>query len=481
MKSFIKQLHFEFVLFNILVTIVSFSKLSYCEKIDIEAYCTRVHQKLVCNGLDFPSPYLILELDAKELFYELTVVFGESDLATIPHNLFGAFPAAYHIEFVNCKIKSLHKWNFMGGESTTTLNLRSNEIQNVSSEVFATMKDLTELNLQNNLLNEFEVDCFKGLSRLTKLFLSSNNITDIPLNLFDPLVSLNEIHLDDNHIEVLNNDIFKFNKQLNYINFGKNNLKVFSQNIVRHLETSFELVLSFNPIETPNIINYDRLTISHTKIKTLLVTEKAYALVAKHNQIIDVVFINPLRIQKLDLSYNQISNITNITRNGDNIWYLNLSHNPIGRINVKTFSKLTSLRELYLSGTNLLGLDYGSFPYVDSDLNVLDISYNNLKYFDLEILSYQSKLESVYLDGNQLTELNYENLKEYSSEFKEIGLTGNNWNCTFLRKMIINLHRKSIDMRVTEIVDNSKEKAIGGVACTDDSDTETFTLSNAYI
>lgn len=111
-------------------------------------------------------------------------------------------------------------------------------------------------------------------------------------------------------------------------------------------------------------------------------------------------------------------------------------------------------------------------------MNKLDISYNNLKYFDLEILSYQNNLQSLYLDGNQLSELNYENLKEYFPNLSEIGLSHNNWNCIFLKSMVTHLHRKSIEIRVDEVVGNSKSNIIGGVKC---FDVETTTLSGVSI
>lgn len=482
MKNLKQSFDLQFALS--LFVMIGLLRLTHCEKIDIETYCTRVLQKLVCTGLDFGSPDVQVELEAKERFYELTVSFGYSNLTTIPKNVFEALPATYYLDFENCKIKSLHKWNFMNGESAQTLSLRSNEIQKLSSEVFATMNDLNELNLQNNLLNEFDSDSFKGLPRLTKLLLSTNKITHIPVGLFSPLAALKEIHLDDNHIEVINDDVFKFNAQLDSINFGKNKIKVFSKSIVRHLENPYQLDLSHNPIEELNLINADRLTLLHTKLTTLRITNNVYGVVARHNPITEIVFTDTMNLQKLDLSYNQISNITNITGNGANIWYLNLSHNPIGHINVKSFSKLTSLRELYLSETNIVGLDFGSFPYNggpygESMLNILDISYNNLKYFDIEILSYQTNLQSLYLDGNQLSELNYLNLKEYFSNLNEIGIANNNWNCTFLKTMVTHLHRKSIEIRVDEVVENSN--TIGGIECFDGEAKTTTTLSNASI
>lgn len=473
MKSFtaivLKMKHFN-LKFALPFLILHFLQLSICEnieKIDVETYCTRVNQEFVCTGLNIALPDTELHLEAKEQFYELTVSFGDSNLTTIPHGLFVAFPAAYYIKFENCQIKSLHQWNFMGGESASTLNLRSNEIQKLSSEVFATMVDLHELNLQNNLLSEFDSDCFNGLSRVTKLVLSSNNITDIPPGLFSPLTALTEIHLDDNHIETIAMDVFNANSQLDYINFGTNKIKVFSQSVVRHLDTRFELDLSHNPIDELNIINADKLTLLNTKISTVHIINNLFEVVARHNPITEIVFTNSMSLQKLDLSYNQISNITNITRNGHDLILLNLSHNPIGHINVKSFSKLSKVRELYLSGTNLLGLDFGSFPYSESELSVLDISYNNLKRFDLEILSYQNKLQSLYLDGNQLSELNYEKLKEYFIDFNEIGLADNSWNCTFLNGMVTHLHRQAIEIRVKDIINHSIANTIGGVECFD--------------
>ncbi|KAG4078250.1 hypothetical protein HA402_011322 [Bradysia odoriphaga] len=441
-------------------------QLSSSEKVDVQTYCTNVRETFMCTGLDFRSLDIELELVANEKYFFHSIYFGESNLTTIPKNLFEAFPLAYNIEFENCGITSVYKWNFMNGESADTLNLQSNQIQQLSSEVFAIMDSLSALNLQNNLINEFDSDCFKGLPRLTKLFLSKNNITQIPPGLFSALVKLEEIYLDDNHIEVIDDDIFRYNTELRTINFGKNKIFSFSKSIVRLLGNPYELNLSHNPIEELNLINSDRLILSYTKLTTLRITNNVYGVAATHTPINEVVFTNSMDVQKMDLSYNRISDITNITKNCVFIWYLDLSHNPIDHINVKAFSKLTSLRELYLSGTNLLGLDFGSFPYSsehgEMQLNTLDISYNNLMYFDIEILSHQNNLHSLYLDGNQLSELSYDNLKEYFNDLSAIGLSHNNWNCSFLKSMVTHLHRASIELRIDESIHNSTTNTIGG-------------------
>ena len=99
-----------------------------------------------------------------------------------------------------------------------------------------------------------------------------------------------------------------------------------------------------------------------------------------HNQLVGVpepVF--DLRaLRKLDLSHNEISELSALTDNWPSLEYLNLSHNQLVSL-PSGLTRLTKLRKLYLNDNQLTfsGLPSGMAKL--NDLEVLNASNNKLE------------------------------------------------------------------------------------------------------
>ena len=139
-------------------------------------------------------------------------------------------------------------------------------------------------------------------------------------------------------------------------------------------------------------------------------------------------FLGLTGVRYVDLSYNNISSLTERVFAGDsggtdgltNVKNLNLSHNDISTVN-NAFEGLTKLEKLTLSYNSIVNLpslsnlsaltmldishnDIVNLPLLPSSLTWLNVSFNNIANLSNRIQSLQ-KLRFLYLSHNQLTTL----------------------------------------------------------------------------
>ncbi|XP_055389794.1 homeobox protein 3-like [Condylostylus longicornis] len=259
------------------------------------------------------------------------------------------------------------------------------------------------------------------------------------------------------------------NSNLNYINIENDN------NIIKND--------SDNNNDNDNMYNNkNELKIQHITVLNmesdpslednfLIINENLLEINFSHNKI-NILPNNLLykfpSLVTIDLSFNNIKEI-----NENNF---DISHNPIHLIEGNTF-KSPSLYYLNLSHTNITNLDYNTFWFTPRIL-ILDLSYNNLKKFDGHSLYPIQNLLTLYLDGNNLTEIDYEDSRIIRDRL-DIGLTDNNWNCTFLKNMIKYLNEKYIKYLLPNNHLPIGDKNIAGIGCWEKSH-ETKKNKNPY-
>lgn len=90
----------------------------------------------------------------------------------------------------NNKIQELRNGSFVGLSALEKLDLRSNMISHIESGAFLGLPALKRLDLSNNSIGCLNVDIFKGLANLIRLNLSGNLFSSLVQGTFDSLVSL---------------------------------------------------------------------------------------------------------------------------------------------------------------------------------------------------------------------------------------------------------------------------------------------------
>ncbi|KAF2883887.1 hypothetical protein ILUMI_22272 [Ignelater luminosus] len=183
----------------------------------------------------------------------------------------------------------------------------------------------------------------------------------------------------------------------------------------------------------------------------------------------------PPQVELLDLSYNQIHELSDhifVDLNLTSLKLLNLSHNKIGQIHMNAFADMThiktidlsynnieyflenwfwnihTLEELYFQRNNLRR--FREEPILESkSLKILDLSKCSLTDIHEDAFSKLPSLEILNLSENNLIQLNVNVLKPLSN-LRVLNLANNTWHCNDVMKELGN-YCKSKGIKRTDI------------------------------
>ncbi|CAF0897442.1 unnamed protein product [Brachionus calyciflorus] len=278
------------------------------------------------------------------------------------------------------------------------LDLRDNQIENLSSKTFSGIKGLDFLDLSDNFLVKIEKGIFSNLSSLTGLSISKNLIT---------------------HIE---KDSFLYLNSLKSLDLSLNFFKEFDSSVLEPLKHNLEnLILSNNKLEKfpdlSSLTEMNYIDMSYNLISEIdtKIPKKVKALTISNNKIANIssnIFNENSNLIFLDLSNNLISDIEkNSFQNLINLRILRLSHNLLSSI--PNLSSMISLAELDLSNQgstmrhiNEFALERDDLPI--STLNRLDLSNNQIESFDKRAFCSKFgpfEVEYLVLDNNPIKSL----------------------------------------------------------------------------
>ncbi|KAL7023611.1 hypothetical protein ACKWTF_012707 [Chironomus riparius] len=123
-------------------------------------------------------------------------------------------------------------------------------------------------------------------------------------------------------------------------------------------------------------------------------------------------------------------------QNAHQLTELDLSNTILGTPKIETFSEMTQLEVIKLRNTGLSQIEHGMFGN-QVNIKKFDLSFNNLGFIDIEMLAYMKSLESFDISGNNLTFFNDANeLRKYFQNLTSIRIENNNWNCSYLAKIV---------------------------------------------
>ncbi|KAJ8936680.1 hypothetical protein NQ318_023147 [Aromia moschata] len=239
----------------------------------------------------------------------------------------------------------------------------------VDKYTFAGLTKLKELTLNNNSLAEMEDGSLRNLPSLMHLQLTNNEITDLKNIPLCELRKLRLLDLSKNLISRLNDATFFCRKSSKSVGFNLNN-----QN---HLLN--------------NLNKEDYFTESITS-----------------------------KLQYIDLSYNNISELGSALADLKNLKILHLEKNKLRKIEYKELKALESLEKVYLRNNLLESVDKNIFSN-QKNLEYLDLSNNRLVYFSLNVTPL---LEHINLADNMLDMFNLDNGND-TSHLKTLILCSN--------------------------------------------------------
>lgn len=198
-------------------------------------------------------------------------------------NLFTELPSLKNLTIFNSNLRILKACLFCEFEKPIlSLDLTSNNIQNIEINAFLSMKKLLYLKLDSNYLHDLGYGVFNGLRKLKTLIISSNRLRKIPFDVFTELkeieiidlhdnkiscideypfsdTDVNTIYLNNNELTFLSSGIFHNTKKLRYITFDNNKISEIKQKTFKELVLD-ELILSNNKLTSINAGIFDGLS-----------------------------------------------------------------------------------------------------------------------------------------------------------------------------------------------------------------------------
>lgn len=321
--------------------------------------------------------------------------------------------------------------------SLRDLDLSFNNINLIDDRSFASLKNLSELNLCSNNISSIKEIMLRNNTRLTVLDLSFNNLTEIEPGAFSLMENLNYIGLERAFAMVIKEHVFKGVKARNLTIAGSNINKIEDRAFISMGDTLLALNLSSSEIHEVSENALDELfELSDLDISNNQLSEISFRtydlrnlrkLNLRNNSIRELKpqsfkYLNSLR--ELDLSNNDIQTIPAMTfKNLRYVKIFQIAHNKMDSILISnTFYGLENVEKLELINTEVQRWDNYALSGLKS-VKVLNASLGQLAYIDRYAFTETGNIEILDLSSNQIQNFNCKLLP--NNKLKEVYLNNN--------------------------------------------------------
>lgn len=310
---------------------------------------------------------------------------------------------------------------FLISSTLQFLDISSCNLSTINPQFFDNITSLTTLDLSNNPLTTLEAGVFDVLTSLDTLKLNDCKLTTITENTFAALSNLKSLELAGN---LLTNtdwpEVFGKLGRLEYLNLRKSAITFLSEDTFANCTYLVTLILADNELHELDVgatlgtsLNHlEELDLSNCKIREPISGEafanatRLKSLYLSGNPLfapdlqeaiaplprLERLFLSNCNLhnlpdnfntfdnlQELDISHNPLVNVfTRLLAPLDKLEYLNMGYSNLSHIGPDTFSKMTSMKRLVLSGNDLLSLEAGLFGNL-TQLTTLELEFCGLK------------------------------------------------------------------------------------------------------
>jgi Leucine-rich repeat (LRR) protein len=406
----------------------------------------------------------------------------DNDIDFLDKNSFEGATSLTNLDLNNNQLKNVESYTFYRLINLKYLYLYSNNLKVLKSFTFGNLVNLNTLELRDNDIDTIEEDAFIGLNKLKKLYLSSNKIKHVTVETFKHLTNnIQTLLLDQNEISDIEPYSFSKMTNLGELYFQTNQLTSIRNGTFFNLTNCFNLQLSKNELNKLDLYTFDGMTnlkelriytnsiesihsdafaslrnletfeINSNELsdlpKSLLKNiEKLKTLILDGNKFKLFSMDLPRSLNKLDLSYNEISfinrssfenlkDLTILKMRSNRMWELNFirplvsliefdfSQNLLIKIQNNVFQNLSKLKNLNLSQNYLDGFDEDIFRGLFS-LEKLDLSFNYIKLLGKNFLNHMYSLKVLHLSSNGLKQIEEYSFK-HLEQLNELNLQSN--------------------------------------------------------
>lgn len=393
---------------------------------------------------------------------------------TIPFGLFANAPNLRQLHLDATDIQTIAISDFQHANSLQYLNLSRNNIEILEDSLFMHASLLKVIDLSYNRITTISNETFIDNNELEAIKLSNNRLATFTMTINN---NLQLLYLDNNRLVFV--DLIA-NSSISYLKLKLNNnsLTTTSNTLWQIHFQLFEISDNRNFQTSMDQINATMLFVKNVSntMNNCHINANTEILDASHNHITNIIIVSSnktFKIEELNLSFNHLSDISNLTTI-KSIKILNLSNNNITNIGISTFTAMVNLIDLNLENSGLKTLDYGIFSQQHL-MATLDISYNNLGHLDLQALSFLDNLKRLFVDGNNFTELKLHDIRSQFKKINIIGISNNNFNCSYLTSLINILNENNIELYIDPMDDIKHTRNVKGIGC--DNETTTTHLN----
>lgn len=244
---------------------------------------------------------------------------GDNRISDLSTEMFQAMAELQFLHVNQNNLTEIRNNTFLGLQKLVAFDLRGNRIKTIEKGAFSHFVSLAELDLSNNCLSE--IPSFNNATTLQSLDLSSNYIQLLSSNALKGLQNLQNLVLFNNSIKQIETGVFRFVPALRTADFSFNEIHRILKETFEGLQQLSTLFLQNNLIENISIEGHDMPGLRTLNLSSNLLSSK----------IASGMF--PDNVENLDLSYNNISDITE---------YAFYSYGHLKRLSLKG-NKLTTL------------------------------------------------------------------------------------------------------------------------------------------
>lgn len=290
------------------------------------------------------------------------------------------------------------------------IELQNCKIDHIQIEYFQNFPILRHLNVSNSGLKKLFADDFIGASKLTQFIASHNKLTELSDSMFIHAWKILAADFEDNQIHTIQRFAFDGASKLRILDLSRNSLTSIPNGIFYGLNDLKVLYLSKNKI---------------TQIEW--------------NAFNDNIFCMQLK-------------------------WLDLSHNHIESLDVRTFQNMTHLNTLNLANMSIAQIQSDMFKNT-MELRKLYLSLNQIKSINFTMLTpWLDKLSELYLDGNQIKRFD-----EFDGQslpnLTVLGIADNLFSCYYGKKLMEQIKQRDILVFPDTVSEGAKD--FRGVVCHD--------------
>jgi Leucine-rich repeat (LRR) protein len=249
---------------------------------------------------------------------------SNNQLSSINKDIFSQNTRIRSIDMSYNSIAYIHIETFRMNKMLTLLNMRKNQLTSVKEELLSSNNKLKIVDFSDNKIADIDQKAFLKNYELERVNLSTNGIKQLSPDTFEANTYLTDVDLSYNRITELDRNMFS-KTRIKTLSLRGNRLKIetnvsmFTASVLEKLDLGSCGITSLSPNAFRDMLNLRELLLDNNHLKLPSQADPN-----------DSVFSGMLKLVKLDLSVNEISEIgADTLRDVHGLKLLNLSLNPI--------------------------------------------------------------------------------------------------------------------------------------------------------